>query len=249
MYRRGRGGCAHSRAMKRLLLLPFGIVPFALLLASPATISRAESPTTTCTTYQVDGGIAFGLAEVTMTAAGEPLPGHEVFAVFDDASGVPLGDPTLLVTDADGRATLPMPDTATGVEFVAEAPPADCEGDPDLVSVTRVVPEAAPAADMGTEPAEPVADPGEAVSTPVITAEHPSTDEVTTGAVLIGPESFETSVGPLGLGDFPPVDAPLPHTGRASEMLLSAGFLAVVLGWWIRDWCRRRGCRTGEIRR
>lgn len=135
------------------MLLPLAAAPALAVFNLSLEPTRAEPAPQECGSYQIDGGIAFGVAAVEVTAEDSGLAGHEVFAVFTDAAGDSLGEPVLLVTDGLGAASMPAPPSATGVEFIAEAPASDCSGEPEALSVTRVVPEFAgqadPAADLG----------------------------------------------------------------------------------------------------
>ena len=195
--------------MRRLLLLPLAAAPAAVVFNASLHVTRAEPAPSPCGTYEIDGGIAFGLAAVTVSGDGGGMPGHEVFAVFTDSDGEQLGEPVLLVTDPSGSASMTAPPAATGVEFLAEVPASDCVGDPEVVSVARAVPasERSPAADVGAPPAS--------------SASALSTSET----VVNGQVGFDTAV-------------PLPHTGRGIEVAAAVALICLVVGWWFRDWSR-----------
>ena len=80
---------------------------------------------TDCPAYEIEGTIEPGesgsMASVYVHTGSEPVVGQEVFATFTDPDGQSIGEPTMLITATDGRATLPVPPEATGVSFVAES--------------------------------------------------------------------------------------------------------------------------------
>ena len=203
--------------MRRLLLLPLAVAPAAVVFNASLHVTRAEPAPSPCGTYdidayEIDGGIAFGLAAVTVTGDGGGMPGHEVFAVFTDSDGDQIGEPVLLVTDPSGSASMTAPPAATGVEFLAEVPASGCVGDPEVVSVARAVPatDRSPAADVGAPPASAVS---------------------TQAAVVNGQTGIDAA-------DPSPDDAPLPHTGRGIEVASAVALICLVVGWWFRDWSR-----------
>ena len=199
------------------MLLPLAAAPAFAMFNLSIQPTRAEPGPQKCGSYQIDGGIAFGVAAVAVTSDDAALVGHQVFAVFTDSAGGQLGEPVLLVTDALGAASMPAPPTATGVEFIAEAPATDCSGEPDTLSVTRVIPELAgqfaPAADFGAA--------GEV-------------DIAVAELGVVPPEAPAT--GNPGAASSP--DAPLPHTGRGLEVAAAVALICLVVGWWLGDWSR-----------
>ena len=243
--------------MRRLLLLPIGLVPVAFLIHMSYTVSRAEpAPSTTdaplpCGSYQVDGGLAFGLAAVSVTSDGVGLAGRQVFAVFTDESGEVIGEPTLLLTDTAGSASLSAPDSAVGVEFVTEAPPADCEGEPEVISVTR----ATPGADLGIPvPTDPVAPPTTSRGVVPATPVESTVIDAAPGPSIADIGGFGPDFG-LEFG-YPPDSVPatelndvslevsgepeLARTGAGTPILVGLGLLTLIGGWWLRVW-RRSG--------
>ena len=249
--------------MRRLILLPVGLVPAVLLVHLPTTTTRAEPAPPSCGTYHVDGGLAFGMAAVSVFSDEGPLPGREVFAVFSDSTGELVGDPAMLVTDADGVATMPAPLNATGVEFVTEAPPVGCVGEPEVIAVA-VGPSpgepgfSSPSSDLGpigdamqtTVPATvptlgplpvPISDPM-SVESPNLGAVQP------TGAA---PEDA-TVGGSWSTADPAPkagATTELARTGRGIAPTLGIGIASLVGGWWALVWRRRGGCRSAPMHR
>ena len=97
-----------------------------------------------CATYEIEGTIEPGLelmpdslpgpvtdageqvlvrqAEVYLHLGDVALERHQVFATFTGALNEMIGDPVLLVTDGEGRATVDVPPGAVNVAFMTESP-------------------------------------------------------------------------------------------------------------------------------
>lgn len=134
-----------------------------LCLGTP--LARAQDQTPPCPEYTIEGTIGTSppgessegrIASVFVHLSGEPVPNHQVIATFSDASGAALGEPSVLVTDAGGRAQIAVPDPAESVNFVAEASSAPgctggADGDPRVL--LEIVPVGGSAPDvLGTTP-------------------------------------------------------------------------------------------------
>lgn len=107
-----------------LFLLPAGFIVL------PSAAASAVVVPSTCPPYEIEGSIEPAPTDLDVTAqatvylhtGSEPLPDHQVFATFTTESGEPVGEPVVLVTNAEGRAAVAVPDGATSVSFVAEGP-------------------------------------------------------------------------------------------------------------------------------
>lgn len=179
---------SHCRSLVVLRLF----LGFFVVTLNAASIARAEAVTSSCPAYEIEGSIepAFEDPDSTSQAAvfvhtgGEPLVSHQVFATFTSDGDEPIGEPVVMVTDADGRATVPVPVGATGVSFVAEGPdnPACVVPDgaePSVALEISSVLGATPENDDADEISAPVQDGGLAYTGPVTTG-------VVAAAVLVG---------------------------------------------------------------
>lgn len=120
----------------------------ALLSLAPATSVSAEP--VACTTYQIEGTLqplaevepgGIRQASVFMHFEGAALDGHIVFVTFTDKYELSLGEPALLTTDAEGRASVNVPAGTTNVAFLTESPQnIGCQeslsGEPTVVTAT-----------------------------------------------------------------------------------------------------------------
>jgi hypothetical protein len=166
---------------------------------------------------------------------------------------------------------MPAPLNATGVEFVTEAPPVGCVGEPEVIAVA-VGPSpgepgfSSPSSDLGligdamqtTVPATvptfgplpvPISD-----SMSVQISDPMSVESPNVGAVQpTGAAPEDAAVG----GSWPTADpAPksgatieLARTGRGIAPTLGLGIASLVGGWWALVWRRRGGCRSAPMHR
>lgn len=132
-----------------------GAIAAILTIATEPSTARAQDQTPPCPEYTIEGTIdppssAVGESERTASvyvhAGEEPISSRQVIATFSDPSGTPIGEPSILVTDADGRARVAVPPSADSVNFVSETP--DVPGCPSSVGLDpRVLLEIVPVTD------------------------------------------------------------------------------------------------------
>jgi hypothetical protein len=116
-------------------------------LVSPAHVGSARPVSAEpkpCATYEIEGTIEPGLdlmpdsvtgpvtdagdqvlvreAEVYLHLGDVALERHQVFATFTGALNEMIGDPVLLVTNGEGRASVDVPPGAVNVAFMTESP-------------------------------------------------------------------------------------------------------------------------------
>ena len=104
-----------------------------------------------CATYEIEGTIEPGLdsvpgpatdtgdqvlvrqAKVYLHLGDVALERHQVFATFTGALNEMIGDPVLLVTNGEGRATVDVPPGAVNVAFMTESPGSgNCADRPEI---------------------------------------------------------------------------------------------------------------------
>lgn len=128
-----------------------GLVSTALV-GSARPVSAEPKP---CATYEIEGTIEPGLelmpdsvpgpvtdegdqvlvrqAEVYLHLGDVALERHQVFATFTGALNEMIGDPVLLVTNGEGRATVDVPPGAVNVAFMTESPGSgNCADSPEI---------------------------------------------------------------------------------------------------------------------
>lgn len=147
------------RILHALLVVLVGPI---LVISGAGRSSRvyAQDQVPPCPAYVIEGSIGaptpeasdpVRMASVYVHATGQPLVDRQVVATFSDASGSAIGEPAVLVTDADGRAEVAVPPSAESVNFVSEAPDsAGCAGEDgsDPRVLLEIIPVAAPTADV-----------------------------------------------------------------------------------------------------
>lgn len=169
---------ASNFAIRSVLVVAIGM-SLAGAVAVPVVAADGVSD---CPVYDIEGSIeppteTGSTASVYLHSGAEPIAGHRVFATFTTGDGDPVGDPVVLTTGPDGRASIPVPSEATQVSFVAESPE-------DLVCSTGSEPDVA--LEIRSPGAEPSGDVPGVPSDPALARTGPVTAGVLVAAVLVG---------------------------------------------------------------
>lgn len=164
-----------------------------LVITAQSSVVSAQDQAPPCPEHVIEGTIdtvaADGgarMASAYLHTSGVPVPDHQVIATFSDASGTAIGEPSILVTDAGGRAQVSVPESAESVNFVAESLNVPgCSGDtnPDPRVLLEIVPVGMPGG----------ASPGDSGPEEVLAKTGPVSDVIVVSSLLL--LAFGAAVG------------------------------------------------------
>lgn len=114
-----------------------GVMAAVILMGISPSSAHAQDQAPPCAEYVIEGSLepssptnsgdendvsGSRTASVYVHTTGDAVANVQVIATFADGSGTSIGEPSILVTDAGGRAHVEVPATAESVDFVAESP-------------------------------------------------------------------------------------------------------------------------------